>query len=174
MCHLWCTEVLANEESILQMWPAAQCQQLFSPELFLDPHGGVGGMPQGFPSSSFFGGSASHGPSSSQVLGSPPLNPGVVRGPFGRSPPPKRLPHLGVAPMCPPKLPPGAGTGYVRFDEDPLTLPPAPASAQPVNQVLPPGPPAGCATPLPVGPVIESVADQLRALDLLSSFMDPP
>ena len=46
-------------------------------------------------------------------------------------------------------------------------------SAQPVNQVLPPGPPAGCATPLPVGPVVDSVADQLRALELLSSFMDP-
>ena len=47
-------------------------------------------------------------------------------------------------------------------------------SAQPVNQVLPPGPPAGCVTPLPVGPVVDSVADQLRALELLSSFMDPP
>ena len=47
-------------------------------------------------------------------------------------------------------------------------------STQPAVQVLPPGPPAGCATPLPVGPVVDSVADQLRALDLLSSFMEPP
>ena len=72
-----------------------------------------------------------------------------------------------------PKPPPGAGTGYVRFDEGPLTPPPAPLSAQPVAQVLSPGPPASCATPLPVGQVVDSVADQLRALELLSSFMDP-
>ena len=46
-------------------------------------------------------------------------------------------------------------------------------SAQPAVQVPAPGPPAGCATPLPVAPVVESVADQLCALDLLSSsFMD--
>ena len=55
-----------------------------------------------------------------------------------------------------------------------LPPPPAPMTAQPVDQVLPPGPPASCATPLPVGPVVDSVADQLRALELLSSFMDPP
>ena len=72
-----------------------------------------------------------------------------------------------------PKPPPGAGTGYVRFDEGPLVPTPAPMSAQPVNQVLLPGPPACCATPLPVGPVVDSVADQLRALELFSSFMDP-
>ena len=47
-------------------------------------------------------------------------------------------------------------------------------SPQPVAQVLPPGPPASGATSLPVGPVVDSVADQLRALELLSSFMDPP
>ena len=34
-CHLCCTEVLANEESMLQMWAAAQCHQLFSPEPYL-------------------------------------------------------------------------------------------------------------------------------------------
>ena len=74
-----------------------------------------------------------------------------------------------------PELPPGAGTGYVRFDEGPLDpLPPAPVSTQPTVQVLPTGPPAGCATPLPVGPVVESMADQLRALDLLSSLKDHP
>ena len=54
------------------------------------------------------------------------------------------------------------------------TPPPAPVSAQHAVQVLPPGPPAGCATPLPVGPVVESVADQLRALHLPNSFMDSP
>ena len=86
---------------------------------------------------------------------------------------PRLLPLLGVAPMSP-EPPPGAGTGYVRFDEGPLDFPPAPMSSQPVNQVLPPGPPSGCAAPLPVGPVVDSVADQLRALELLSSFMDPP
>ena len=47
----------------------------------------------------------------------------------------------------------------MRFDEGPLVLPPAPMSSQPVNQVLPPGPPSGCAAPLPVGPVVDSVAD---------------
>ena len=38
---------------------------------YLDPQGMVGGLPQGFPDSS-------------------PLNPGMVHGPLGRSPPPKR------------------------------------------------------------------------------------
>ena len=55
-----------------------------------------------------------------------------------------------------------------------LNAPPAPASSQPTNQVLPPGPPVGRAVSLPVGPVVETVADQLRAQDLLSSFMYPP
>ena len=73
-----------------------------------------------------------------------------------------------------PEPPPGAGTGHVRFDEGPLIPPPATMSAHPVDQVLTPGPPASCATPLPVGPVVDSMADQLRALELLSSFMDPP
>ena len=115
-------------------------------------------MPQGFP-------------------GSSSLNPGLVHGPLGRGPPPKLSqtpPTSRRGPAVSPKPPPGAGTGYVRFDEGPLAPPPAPLSSQPVNQVLPPGPPAGCATPLPVGPVVDSVADQLRALELLSSFMDPP
>ena len=35
VCHLWCLEVLANGGSMLQMWAATQCQQLFSPELYL-------------------------------------------------------------------------------------------------------------------------------------------
>ena len=53
-------------------------------------------------------------------------------------------------PTVSPKPPPGAGTGYVRFDEAP----------------------SGCGAPLPIGPVVDSVADQLRVLELLSSFMD--
>ena len=140
---------------------AAQCQQLFTrSSTYLDPQGTVGGLPQGFP-------------------GSSPLNQGMVHGPLRRGPPPKRSPPLPPptsrrGPTASPKPPPGAGTGYVRFDEGPLVHPPAPTSAQPVNQVLSPGPPASCATPLPVGPVVDSVADQLRALELLSSFMDPP
>ena len=104
----------------------------------------------------------------------------MVHGPLGRGPPPKRSqtpPTSRLGPTVSPKLPLGAGTGYVRFAEGPLTPPPAPLSAQPVAQVLLPGPPNSCATPLPVGPVVDSVADQLRALDLLSSlssFMDLP
>ena len=96
---------------------------------------------------------------------------------LGRGPPPKRSqtpPTSRRGPTVSPKPPPGAGTGYVRFDDGPLTPPPAPLSAQPVAQVLPPGPPARCAAPLPVRPVVDSVADQLRALELLSSFMDYP
>ena len=125
---------------------------------YLDPQGTVGGLPQGFP-------------------GSSPLNPGMVHGPLGRGPPPKRSqtpPTSRRGPTVSPKPPPGAGTGYVRFDDGPLTPPPAPLCAQPVAQVLSPGPPATCAAPLPVGPVVDSVADQLRALELLSYFMDPP
>ena len=61
--------------------------------------------------------------------------------------------------MCPLTLQ-GAGTGLVRFD--------------PANSMLPPGPPGGRGAPLPVDPVVESVASQLQALDLPSSFMDPP
>ena len=111
---------------------------------YLDPQGAVGGMPQGF----------------LQVLGSPPLNPGMVHGLLGRGPPPQRSqthPTSRRGPNVSPKPPAGAGTGYVRFDEGPLDLPPAPVSAQPVAQVL-----------SPVGLVVESVADQRRALDLLS------
>ena len=33
--HLWSNSVLAYEEPMLQMWAAAQCKQLFSPELSL-------------------------------------------------------------------------------------------------------------------------------------------
>ena len=108
--------------------------------------------------------------------GSSPLNQGMVHGALGRGPPPKRSqtpPTSRRGPTVSPEPPPGAGTGYVRFDEGPLTPLPAPLSAQPVAQVLPPGP-ASCATPLPIGPVVDSVADQLRALELLSSFMDAP
>ena len=89
---------------------------------YLDPQGAIGGLPQGFP-------------------GSSPLK---VHGPLGRGPPPKRSqtpPTSRRGPTVSPKPPPGAGTGYVRFDEGPLTPPPAPLSAQPVAQVLPPGPP---------------------------------
>ena len=75
--------------------------------------------------------------------------------PLDRGPPPKRsqTPHISAWPHC---------------------VPYAPVSAQPVNQVFSRGPPASRAPPLPVGPVVDSVADQLRALELLSSFMDPP
>ena len=125
---------------------------------YLDPQGMVGGLPQCF-------------------LGSSPLNPGMVHGPSGRGPPPKRSqtpPTSRRGPTVSPKPPPGAGTGYVRFDERPLVPPPAPMSSQPVNQVLPLGSPSGCGAPLPVGPVVDSVADQLRALEFLSSFMGLP
>ena len=83
----------------------------------------VGGLPQGFP-------------------GSSPLNLGMVHGPFGRGRPHKRsqpTPTSRRGPTVSPKPPPGAGTGYVRFDEGPLVPPPAPMSSQPVNQVLPLG-----------------------------------
>ena len=65
----------------------------------------------------------------------------MVHGPLGRGPPPERSrtpPTSRRGPTVSPKPPPGAGTGYVRFDEGPLVPPPAPMSAQPVNQVLPP------------------------------------
>ena len=153
----------------IRCWPTRnQCYKCGQPRsasscsprssTYLDPQGMVGGLPQGFP-------------------GSSPLNPGMVQGPLGRGPPPRRSqtpPTSRRGPTVSPKPPPGAGTGYVRFDEGPLVPPPAPMSSQPVNQVLLPGPPSGCGALLPVGPVVDSVADQLRALDLLSSFMDPP
>ena len=152
----------------LRCWPTRnQCFKCGQPRsagssshwssTYFDTHGAVGGMPQGFPSSSFFGGGASHGPSSSQVLGPPPLNPGMVHGPLGHGPPFKRSqtpPTSRRGPNVSLKPPLGAGTGYVRFDEGPLLPPPAPLSVQPVNQVLPAGPPACCAAPLPVGPVV--------------------
>ena len=86
---------------------------------------------------------------------------------------PKPLPHLGVDPLC--LQSPLLVLALVMCGLMKVLLfpPPAPMSSQPVNQVLPPGPPPGCAAPLPVGPVVDSVADQLRALELLSSFMDP-
>ena len=86
---------------------------------------------------------------------------------------PKPLPHLGVAPLCPqsPLLVLAlvmCGLMLVLLHPLlPLCL------TQPAAQV-PPGPPASCAAPLLVGPVVDSVADELRALELLSSFMDPP
>ena len=64
--------------------------------------------------------------------------------------------------MCP-KHPPGAGTGYVRFDESPLVPPSCPLCLRSLIIRF-----------FPVGPVVDSVADQLRALELLSSFMDSP
>ena len=67
---------------------------------YLDPQGMVGGLPQSFP-------------------GSSPLNPGMVHGPLGRGPPPKRSqtpPTSRRGPTVSPKPPPSAGTGHVRFD----------------------------------------------------------
>ena len=87
---------------------------------------------------------------------------------------PKPLPHLGVAPLCPQS--PLLVLALVMCGLMMVLLHPLLPllSAQPVNQVLPPGPPSGCGAPLPVGPVVDSVADQLRALELLSCFMDLP
>ena len=108
---------------------------------------------------------------------SSPLNPGMVHGPSGRCPPPKRSQTPATSRRgthCVPQshllVPALVMCGLIRS----LVPPPAPMSSQPVNQVLLPGSPSGCAAPLPVGPVVDSVADQLRALELLSSFMDPP
>ena len=128
-----------------------------------------------FPPVPFFGGSTSHGRSSSQVLGSLPLNPGMVHGPFGRGPPPKHSqtpPTSRLGPTVSREPPPGAGTGYVRFDEGPLD----PLLPLCLRNLLFRFSPLG---PLPVVPplsllVVEFVADQLRALELLSSFMDLP
>ena len=117
----------------IRCWPTrnqcCKCAQLRSASsrcprssTYLDPQGAVGGLPQGFP-------------------GSSPLILGMVHGPLGRGPPPERSqtpPTSRRGPAVSPKPPPGAGTGYVRFDEGPLIPPPAPVSAQPVNQVLPP------------------------------------
>ena len=156
---LWSNSVLAYEKPMYkcgQPRSASSCSPRGS--TYLDPQGMVGGLLQGFP-------------------GSSPLNPGMVHGPLGRGPPPKRSqtpPTSRRGPTVSPKHHPGVGTGYVRFDEGPLVPPPAPVSSQPVNQVLSPGLPSGCGAPLPVGPVVDSVADQLRALELLSSLMDPP
>ena len=61
---------------------------------YRDPQGVVGGLPQGFP-------------------GSSPLDPGMVHGPLGRDPPPKRsqtTPTSRRGPTVSPKPPPGAGT----------------------------------------------------------------
>ena len=97
-------------------------------------------MPQGFP-------------------GSSPLNPGMVHGLFGRHPPPKRSqtpPTSRRGPTVSPEPPPGAGTGYVRFDEGPLT-PLLPLCLR--NLLLrfsPLGPPASCATPLRISFVLWS------------------
>ena len=117
----------------IRCWPTRnQCYKCEQPRsasscsprssTYLDPQGMVGGLPRGFP-------------------GSSPLNLGMVHAPLGRGPPPKRSqtpPTSRRGPTVSPKPPPGAGTGYVRFDEGPLVPPPAPMSSQPVNQVLPP------------------------------------
>ena len=94
VCQLWCLEVLANEES-------RSARSSPQNSTYLDTHSAVGCVPQGFPSSSFSGGGASHGPSSSHVLGSPPINPGMVHGPLVHllKDPKLRL-LLGVAPTC--------------------------------------------------------------------------
>ena len=73
--------------------------------------------------------------SSCHVLESPS---GIVHGPLGRGPPPKRSqspPTSRRGPNVSPKPPPGAGTGYVRFDEGP-SHPPPPVSRQPAVQVV--------------------------------------
>ena len=106
----------------IRCWPTRnQCYKCGQPRsasscsprssTYLDPQGMVGGLPQGFP-------------------GSSPLNPGMVHGLLGRGPPPKRSqtpPTSRRGPTASPKPPPGAGTGYVRFDVGPLVPPPAPA-----------------------------------------------
>ena len=66
----------------IRCWPTRnQCYKCGQPRsasscsprssIYLDPQGAVGGLPQGFP-------------------GSSPLHPGMVHGPLGRGPPPKR------------------------------------------------------------------------------------
>ena len=95
----------------IRCWPTRnQCYKCGQPRsasscsprsaTYLDPQGMVGGLPQSF-------------------SGSSPLNPGMVHGPLGR-PPPKRSqtpPTSRRGPTVSPKPPPGAGTGYVRFDK---------------------------------------------------------
>ena len=99
----------------------------------------VGGLPQGFPGSS---------PLISLRVWFMALWVVVLLPNPSQTPPTSRR-----GPTVSPKPPPGAGTGYVRFDElirfSPLVL---------LLVVSP---------PLPVGPVVDSVADQLRALELL-------
>ena len=90
----------------------------------------------------------------------------LVHGPCGRGFPPETPPTSRRGPYVSPLPLPGAGTGFVRFDE---VLP-----LRPQDLPIRFSPWATCWACYPVGPVVESVADQLRALDLLSSFMDPP
>ena len=115
VCNLWCTEVLANEESMLQMWAAAQCSPRSS--TYLDTHGAVSGMPHGFPSSSYFWW---------RCLPRPFLVSGTwfsTSGPLGRGPPPEGSQTPPTSRRGPNVS--GACTGSVRFDEGPLNpLPP--------------------------------------------------
>ena len=120
----------------LRCWPTRnQCYKCRQPRsagsssplssAYLDTHGAVGCMPQGVPSSSFFGGGAFDGPSSSQVLGSPPLNPGRFMALWVVI----HLLCLRSLSWCWHWLCEVCCSGF------------------------PPGSPGGCATPLPVGPV---------------------
>ena len=100
-----------------------------------------------------------------------------MRGPLGRGPPPERsqpLPHLGVDPLC--RQSPLLVLALVMCGLMKVLL--YPLLSLCLRSLLirfsPPGPPSGCAAPLPVCLVVDSVADQFRALELLSSFMDPP
>ena len=67
---------------------------------------------------------------------------------------------------------PGAGTGLIRFYDE--VSPSGPSSPKPANLVPPPGPPMVPGAPLPVGPVDDDVSHRMRALELLSSYMDVP
>ena len=135
-------------------------------------------MPQGFSQSPCYAvGSAPRGSSPVSCGDGPsPLVLGLVYDPLGRGPPrlqgPKPRPQIVVAPAVSPKPPLGAGTGLVRIEDE--VRPPAPASPKPANLVLPPRPPMGRSAPLLVGPVGEAVADRMRALELIGSFMDVP
>ena len=87
---------------------------------------------------------------------------------------PKPLPHLGVAPLCPQS--PLLVLALVMCGLMKVLL--YPLLRLCVRSLLTRFFPLGLLLvvlpPLPVGPVVDSVADQLRALELLSSFMDPP
>ena len=139
-CHLWCLEVFANAESVLQMWAASQRWGQFTPRFSPSgPSQRCWWCASRFSSLSLHGPPSqccwecTHGsPSSLHVDGPSPLFPVLVYGTLGRVSPPKRSqsppttrrgPY--VSPNCspPPRLSPGAGTGLVRFHDVPLNSP---------------------------------------------------